>query len=755
MARRPDFRTLAGGGRAFSILLPGTRGLSPGGGGGGTTPPAPVTRYAETTGGQSLMAYRYTRGTPRVKVWSGGDMRTVLGLAGSATFNLYNPATNIPIGTVVHNGSSQNAEDWTVRYDNYALGGTSLIDIDAGTLSSTSQYWWNTQNNTAATGNSADTANSPGPLARNWIAGITARKNAGYPFDAIKWSQGENDIAQAGTNAAVYEAALTSLFAAIRAANGNANTPIFMSRLGRGQNALDSGVELIRQAQRNVAAAGTAIYFAGDQYPLKWAATAPQTVTFAAGASTITVPDATNYTVNTSVLGLGIPEGAYVSAVASGVITLSTLVNGVVTPALTTQAVTGGTIYAGDGTHPYPSADGVEPGSSDTSEGFYRLEAQENRFIANKLGINAAPAYEGPRITSATFVRGSNQITVNATLQSTTATDITATGDTTGWFVFDGTAATQRTVLSVVKGAPSGGVVPFTLTLDRDIYNTPQVQYARGALNRINRATLLFDNSTPFPLPMRAASVVASAVAEPTYQAETNTLAAAMTAAPTVQRKAMIDRRISKLKTAGFWALKDVDYVPAAADAQAASLNWKAPASNALTITGVETFTADRGYAGAADASASLVTGYDPSAASLGLAQNDAHMAIYPLTAGTASTADISDANNRTRIIARNSAAGRIQVNSATLSSMTDTQIAPAHFMAVRRDASNQLAYRQGNLVGTFAVASSGLPGAITSAKTDRQIAAFSVGRAPTTDAMALAAYQADRDYLQAIGAIA
>lgn len=38
MARRPDFRTLAGGGRAFSILLPGTRGSA---GGGGTTPVTP------------------------------------------------------------------------------------------------------------------------------------------------------------------------------------------------------------------------------------------------------------------------------------------------------------------------------------------------------------------------------------------------------------------------------------------------------------------------------------------------------------------------------------------------------------------------------------------------------------------------------------------------------------------------------------------------------------------------------------------
>lgn len=78
--------------------------------------------------------------------------------------------------------------------------------------------------------------------------------------------------------------------------------------------------------------------------------------------------------------------------------------------------------------------------------------------------------------------------------------------------------------------------------------------------------------------------------------AEAKALFARMTTPPTNARKAQITKLIRTLKKAGVWAKLDVLYVFAAADSQAALLNWKGATFNAVNHGAA--FTADRGFTG-------------------------------------------------------------------------------------------------------------------------------------------------------------
>ena len=69
------------------------------------------------------------------------------------------------------------------------------------------------------------------------------------------------------------------------------------------------------------------------------------------------------------------------------------------------------------------------------------------------------------------------------------------------------------------------------------------------------------------------------------YQAESLTLFAAMTVAPSVTRRHAIDDLIAALKTAGAWTKLDRLYMLAAHDSQAAYLDWKTPGTDSLVAT--------------------------------------------------------------------------------------------------------------------------------------------------------------------------
>jgi hypothetical protein len=79
------------------------------------------------------------------------------------------------------------------------------------------------------------------------------------------------------------------------------------------------------------------------------------------------------------------------------------------------------------------------------------------------------------------------------------------------------------------------------------------------------------------------------------YSPQAVALFARMTNTPSIGRKRLMDTLIKSLIANGIWSTLDGLWVPAAADSQAATLNWVA--NNALTPTAM-TFTADRGFAG-------------------------------------------------------------------------------------------------------------------------------------------------------------
>lgn len=80
---------------------------------------------------------------------------------------------------------------------------------------------------------------------------------------------------------------------------------------------------------------------------------------------------------------------------------------------------------------------------------------------------------------------------------------------------------------------------------------------------------------------------------------EAAAIIAAFTAPPTNTRKQLIDTTVGALKSSGVWTELDVLYLTAAADAQAARINWKSPSSFTLVNVGsAPAFQADRGFTG-------------------------------------------------------------------------------------------------------------------------------------------------------------
>lgn len=79
---------------------------------------------------------------------------------------------------------------------------------------------------------------------------------------------------------------------------------------------------------------------------------------------------------------------------------------------------------------------------------------------------------------------------------------------------------------------------------------------------------------------------------------EAEALIARMTTPPTNLRRYLINRLIRTLKDGGVWTLLEFLHVLAAADSQAARLNWKGTSLSPVSLVGGPVFTADRGYAG-------------------------------------------------------------------------------------------------------------------------------------------------------------
>ncbi len=254
------------------------------------------------------------------------------------------------------------------------------------------------------------------------------------------------------------------------------------------------------------------------------------------------------------------------------------------------------------------------------------------------------------------------------------------------------------------------------------------------------------------------------AVFNGTPETEASTLFAAMSTAPTLSRQYAINALIAALKSAGIWTKLDVLQVFAAADAQAASLNWKNPATFTASPQSSPTFTADRGYNG--DGAASYVnTTWAPSNG-VNYTQDSATIFAWSRT----SAAESDDAKGilgsgtttAVRLTTRSSAnLLRYRINQASSSSggsgITDGS---GLYAASRSGAAATQAYRNGATSGLAGSVASGALSSVTlnigrlntTAFSSAQCAAWGAG-SNLSAAEHLSLYNALRAYLIAVGA--
>jgi hypothetical protein len=246
------------------------------------------------------------------------------------------------------------------------------------------------------------------------------------------------------------------------------------------------------------------------------------------------------------------------------------------------------------------------------------------------------------------------------------------------------------------------------------------------------------------------------------YEAESETLFAAMTSEPDATRKGHIDTLVAALKTAGVWTQLDRLYVLAAHDSQAARLDWIAPGTDTLTATNTPTFTTDQGYTG--NGSNARLDGATAVNTYTNYALNDAHIGLWSLTnaqssnmsMGTTSGTQGTHINPRTA-----SDATQARLNSGftnhNAASQTDSR---GHYVMNRVDGTNAQQFRNGaSILGPSALSASGEPsGAIqicagNGSASSLQIALAHVGGGLSSTEIS-DMYDAFTTYLTAVGAI-
>lgn len=181
----------------------------------------------------------------------------------------------------------------------------------------------------------------------------------------------------------------------------------------------------------------------------------------------------------------------------------------------------------------------------------------------------------------------------------------------------------------------------------------------------------------------------------------------------TTARKNLINQTVVALINAGIWADLDVLYMLAAADSQAARINWKAPGTFTCSLVGGgPTFQADRGFTGNGSTQA-LDTGYTPSTQGVKYTQNDASAWAWDLTAAEEDGA--SDVGNATAPRLKLAPRGTGSTSLFRINDNTDqsnpSSSALGFWGAQRRGATDKRTWMNGAQVGTTAnTASTGLP---------------------------------------------
>lgn len=245
------------------------------------------------------------------------------------------------------------------------------------------------------------------------------------------------------------------------------------------------------------------------------------------------------------------------------------------------------------------------------------------------------------------------------------------------------------------------------------------------------------------------------------FLSESHKVFRAMTTPQANARKYLIDTTIRSLKTTGVWSKLDCLYLLAAADAQAALINWKTPGTFNLTLADAPTFTTDRGYTGDG-VNDSLATGFVPSGGMY--AQDSAHIGAWVLNDITSASAyaigETSGSTPNAYIRPRSTATEAVwTVNNATAVTTAGVTTSAGHTMINRSASDAQQIYKDGAELGTSTGASTGLPTTAIhllrgfSVFSAHQIAAAHIGGSlSATEVEDL--YVALTVYLTAVGAI-
>jgi hypothetical protein len=305
----------------------------------------------------------------------------------------------------------------------------------------------------------------------------------------------------------------------------------------------------------------------------------------------------------------------------------------------------------------------------------------------------------GPPTLSAATVTAFTDLTADLSVT-------TDRGSGTLYYVID-TSATPPSAAQVKAGQGSGGGAAAS--------SGSQAVSVAGAQTK-SGASGLAENTAYYAYFMQETAPGQSSVAASstftTYYTASQAIFTAFTTPPVTARKTVINTCVGSLKTAGIWTLLDCLYFMAAADAQAALINWKNPGTFNLIAVNSPTFTADRGFTGDG-ATSRLRTQFTPSANGANFTLNDASLWVFSLTAAAnaANAIGNSSVSPRSFVTPRN-ASNQIacSVNDGT-SSVVATASGLGLVGASRVNSTTKRAWRNGAQVGSdFPITSTALP---------------------------------------------
>jgi hypothetical protein len=198
-------------------------------------------------------------------------------------------------------------------------------------------------------------------------------------------------------------------------------------------------------------------------------------------------------------------------------------------------------------------------------------------------------------------------------------------------------------------------------------------------------------------------------IAAPSFEAESNTLFARMSPAPSAQLKFDINTFIKALKDASVWTKLDMLQVYAVPDSANALLDWKTSSRTASIVTsgGAPGFAADRGFIGTVFSGGGYIdTGYNSVTFAGQFAQNSAHRGAYVVQQGT----DLTGANaailgvTRAYLIPRtNGSFVQTSVLNNTANNYTESGLGSAihHYCDTRAASTGFDVYRDGAFVAS------------------------------------------------------